>query len=1296
MTEPTPSTTPTADPNAPRPEARWEAFVAFFVRNKLLVWISLLLLVFAGLMHAPFRWDTGLPKDPIPVDALPDISENQQIVFTRWPGRSPRDVEDQVTYPLTTALLGIPGVKSVRSTSVFGFSSIYVIFEDEIEFYWSRSRVLEKLASLPAGTLPDDASPTLGPDATALGQVYWYTLEPQDEHGNVVPGLFDPDELRSIQDWIVRYGLQAVNGVSEVASVGGFVREYQVDVDPDALLAHHVTIGQVAGAVRKANLDVGARTIEVNGAEYLVRGLGFIKKVEDLEEVVIVSREHKPIRVKDVAKVKLGPALRRGALDKEGAEVVGGVVVVRFGDNPMAVIDRVKDKIEEISVGLPKRTAADGTVAQVKIVPFYDRTQLIEETLETLSVALIQQVLITVVVVLLVMRHLRSSILVSLLLPLGMLATFVLMKYTGVDANVMALSGIAIAIGTMVDMGIVFTENMVAHLEQAPEGEPANVSVERGAGEVAAAVMTSILTTILGFVPVFGLTGSEGKLFSPLAYTKTYALLSAFVLALIVLPPLGHLVLGRKKTGPAKAAHWKALLTRERGFDWVITAAGAGLVYTGLVTVGVLIAAIGLLRLSEPMLPPKRRHLAPAAANVATIIAVTLGLTDYWMPLGLSRSYVANLLFVVGAVAVSMGGFWVFAHTYRSVLRWGLAHKGLFLGGNLLFVLTGFTAWLGPKAMLSPLPDAIEHSAPVQALVRPVEAVFPGLDDDFMPPFDEGSFLLMPQTTPHASIGEALHMLQTTDAAIAQIPEVETVVGKLGRADSPLDPAPIAMFETVINYVPEYRLGANDRIGRFQVDPDTGEFVRDEHGEPIEDPDGEPMRQWRDHIRSPDDIWKEIVKAAKHPGLSSSPKLMPIKTRIVMLQTGMRSSVGIKVKGPDLATIENFGIELETLLRTVPEISAPTVLADRIVGKPYLEIAIDREAISRYGLTIQEVQDVIQIAVGGKMLTRTVEGRERYPVRVRYLREERDTPELLGRVLVAGKSGEQIPLSQVAKIEYVRGPQMIRSEDTFLNSYVTFDPAEGIGEVESVKAADAAIRAAIADGTLEVPPGVSYRFAGTYENQLRAAERLSILVPVALSIIFLLLYLQFRSTLTALIVFSGMLLAASGGFLLVWAYGQPGFLNMELAGVDLRNLFQIGEVRMTVAVWVGFLALFGVATDNGVIVATYLTQTFRGRSPKDVGQLRQWVVEAGSRRVRPCLMTTATTMLALLPILTSPGRGSDLMVPMALPTVGGIGLSLVTLLTVPVLYALVEELRLRRRQSEENERAEASASEENR
>ena len=870
-------------------ERRWEEFSRFFVENKLVVFILLGVLIAGGLSVAPFDWDLGgFPRSPVPVDALPDISENQQIVFTEWPGRSPRDVEDQITYPLTTALLGIPGVRSVRSASVFGFSSIYVIFEEDIDFYWSRSRVLEKLASLPAGTLPDDATPALGPDATALGQVYWYTLQAIDEHGNVVPAAFSLEELRSIQDWSVRYALQAVAGVSEVASVGGYVREYQVDVDPEAMLAHKVTIGQVATAVKNANLDTGARTIEINRVEYIIRGLGFIQERADLEDVVIANRDHTPIRVRDIARVAFGPAGRRGALDDGGAEAVGGVVVVRFGANPLAVIDLLREKIDEISVGLPRKTMEDGTVAQVHVVPFYDRTQIINETLDTLSLALIQQILITVIVVLLIMRHLRNSLLISVLLPLGVLATFVAMRYVGVDANVMALSGIAIAIGTMVDMGIVFTENITQRLDEAPPGEDRVRIVPRATGEVAAAVMTSVLTTVVGFLPIFGLTGAEGRLFSPLAYTKTFAIVSAFLISVIFLPPLAHLVLKavRERGDGSLRGRLAFLFQGSNALNWVILACGVVLLATGAVAAGVLAMLVGGLELVAPWLPERHRGRARLAAIVLAVAGVAIGLTAYWMPLGPGRTLFANLLFVVILVAILMLLFWLFQRYYQAILAWCLRHKVRFLAGNVAFVLLGATAWLGVPTVFGWLPGWVRTLGVYQA----AETVAPGLQEDFMPPFDEGSFLLMPSTTPHASLGQALEIMQSIDAAVAAIPEVERAVGKLGRAESPLDPAPISMFETVVNYYPEFVLDDAGHIDTFKYDEDAAQFVRDDHDQLIRDPDGEPFRQWRDHIRSPDDIWAEVAKAARYPGVTGSPKLMPIKTRIVMLQTGMRSA----------------------------------------------------------------------------------------------------------------------------------------------------------------------------------------------------------------------------------------------------------------------------------------------------------------------------------------------------------------------------------------------------------------------
>ena len=1255
----------------------WERFLGFFVDNKLVVGILLALLVFGGLATAPFRWDlSGLPRKPVPVDAIPDIGENQQIVFTKWPGRSPRDVEDQISYPLTTALLGMPGVRTVRSFSMFGFSSIYVIFEDDVEFYWSRSRILEKLGSLPPGTLPDGVSPALGPDATALGQVYWYTLQGRNAAGDPVGG-WDPEELRSIQDWTVRYALQGVAGVSEVASVGGFVKEYQVDVDSEALRASGVGIDAVARAVKSANLDVGARTMELNQVEYVVRGVGFIEEPEDIEEAVVTSRHHTPIRVRDVAKVAFGPAQRRGALDDEGAPAVGGVVVVRYGANPMEVIERVKKKIEEISPGLPRRTLDDGTVSQVSIVPFYDRTSLINETLGTLSTALAQQILVTIIVVLVLLRRLRSSLLVSAILPLGVLGAFIAMRAFGVDANIMALSGIAIAIGTMVDMGIVFSENIVAQLEKAPEGTDRSTVVKKAAAEVAPAVLTSTLTTIVGFLPIFGLTASEGKLFKPLAYTKTFAMLAALFLAMIVLPAAAHLILRAKRKLAAEPARgWPAIraewIRPRRIVDWVLVVVGVVLAFTLSKVGGFIVIVAALASLAEPLLPERWRRLPSLLVIAVAVLAVTVVLADYWLPLGPGQGWLKNRVFVAAILIAVLGSFALFIWVYPRALRWCLDHKVVALGAPAAVVLAGFTAWLGFDSTFGWLPRAVRMSPPVVKLAHDV----PGFGREYMPPFDEGSYLYMPTTMPHASIGQALEQMRTMDAAIAAVPEVDRAVGKLGRAESPLDPAPISMFETIVSYKPEYRLDGDGRRATYRFDTTSGKFERDGSGELVPDPDGRPFRQWRPHIRSAKDIWKEIQSAAEAPGLTSAPELMPIAARIVMLQSGMRAPMGMKIRGPDLPTIEKVGLEIEALLKQVPSIRAETVTADRIVGKPYVEIVIDREAIARHGISIDRVQQVVQIGLGGRTLTRTVEGRERYPVRVRYMREERDSVESLRGVMVPTPLGHQIPLNQLATIRYVRGPQVIKSEDTFLTAYVVFDKVADKAEVDVVEETQKFLAEQIEAGKLVLPAGVSYTFAGSYENQVRSEKSLLVLFPIALAIIFLLIYLQFRRTSVALMIFSSVLLGVAGGFLLMWAYGRPGFLDFSVFGQNMRDLFQVHPVNLSVAVWVGFIALVGIATDNGVILATYLKQRFEAAPPKTRDDVRERALEAGTRRVRPCMMTTATTLLALLPVITSTGRGADVMVPMALPAAGGMFLALVTLFVVPVLYALVEESRL--------------------
>jgi Cu(I)/Ag(I) efflux system membrane protein CusA/SilA len=1208
--------------------------IRFCLENKLIVFLLLAVMVGGGLYVMPF--DSGiksLPRDPIPVDAIPDIGENQQIVFTEWPGRSPQDVEDQVTYPLTATLQGIPGVKTIRAASMFGFSTVYVIFREDVDFYWARSRLLERL-NVAQQNLPEGVIPALGPDATALGQIFWYTVEGKG---------FDLQELRSIQDWYIRYALQSTEGVSEVASVGGYVKEYQVDVNPDAMRAHSVMLQDIFTAVSKANIDVGAETIEFNGVEYVIRSKGFLKTLSDIENIPVKTTDGVPIYIKKVGTVSLGPALRRGLLDKEGAEAVGGVVVVRHGENPLAVIQRVKEKIKEIQVGLPQKTLPDGTISQVRIVPFYDRTQLINETLHTLNEALIQEILITCFVVFLLLNHFRSNILICANLPIAVLVAFILMKVLKVDSNIMSLGGIAIAIGSMVDMGIILTENIVRHFSEArPDENPLEV-IYRAASEVGSAVVTAIATTLVSFLPIFALTGPEGKLFKPLAYTKTFALFASVFIALTVLPAFAHIMFTRRniRVGAKTVAYGALIALGIVATFWISRWAGAALIL------------VGIYLLFEAKIPARFLKRMPFITGVAAAVFVLALLTSQWMPLGLGTSLWKNIIFVFGINIVWASSRLIFITWYPNILSVLLRHKVAFLSLPAAMVVLGLVVWLGFSSVFGWIPANLGKLGVSQEKVRSTtlwvaaQHGFPGLGREFMPSLDEGAFLFMPATMPHASIGEAFDILQKQDIAIRAIPEIESVVGKIGRAETPLDPAPISMIETVITYKPEYGL----------PDPQTGT----------------PQRLWRDHIRSTDDIWNEILKAADIPGSTSAPKLQPIAARIVMLQSGMRAPMGVKIRGRNLKEMEQVGYEIAQLLKDVPGVNPESVIPDRVIGKPYIEIEIDREKIARYGVNIRDVQDVIEIAIGGMRATTTVEGRERYPVRVRYQRELRDSVEAIGRVSVPGSGNVQIPLLQLAKIDYTPGPEEIKSEDTFLVSYVLFDKRPEYAEVEVVEAAQNYLKSKTDSRELLLPPHTNYTFAGTYQNQLNFQKRFAVILPLSLLIIFLILYFQFRSVPISALIFIEIAVVWAGGFIGLWLVWQPWFMNFDIFGHSFRDLFHLHGYNLSIAVWVGFIALFGLATDDAVVIATYLTQMFRTRRVGSIKDIRNLVIEGGKKRVRPCLMTTATTVLALLPVLTSTGKGADVMIPMAIPLVSGMTIELITLFITPVLYCWLKE-----------------------
>ncbi|MDO5760226.1 MAG: efflux RND transporter permease subunit [Bacteroidota bacterium] len=1195
--------------------------IKYFLENRFITAALIILIICVGVYTSPFNWYLGsLPRNPVAVDAIPDVGDNQQIVYTEWMGRSPKDVQEQITYPLTTQLLGISGVKTIRSSSMFGMSFIYVIFDDKTDFYFSRSRILEKLNSLPKETLPEGVQPTLGPDATALGQIFWYTLEGRDKKTGKPSGGWSPEELRSIEDYYVKYSLSSAEGVAEVASVGGYQKEYQVDISPQKMLAYNIDILQVMQAVKNSNLDIGAGTIEINKVEYLIRGIGYIKTLKDLEEAVITSKEGVPVKIKDVATVSFGPGENRGGLDKDGQVVVGGVVVARYGSNPMEVINNVKQKIEEVSVSLPEKTLKNGSVSKVTIVPFYDRTQLIKETIGTLESSLLHEILICIIVVLVLVLNFRASVVISSLLPLAVLMTFIIMKLTNIQANIVALSGIAIAIGIMVDVGVVFTENVLKHLDnnkinQSKQDYKQELkdTIFNAVSEVGPAITTGMLTTIISFLPVFVLQAQEGKMFRPLAFTKTFALMSSFVLGIIVLPTLIYWIfslrLPQKFLSFIKNTPFYLWFSKH---DWL------------------------------------RKHYKKMAFVLLVFLCVYL-LSFKWMPLGPDNGMLFNIIFVALLIALVLSLLWLLVIYYERILRWCLKHRFKFLILPVLTLVLGVLIWF--------------HSG-----------------KEFMPSLDEGSFMLMPTSMPHSGVEQNMEYISIMDKRLKNIPEVENVVGKWGRVNSALDPAPVQMYETTINYRPEYLLDTLGKRGRFKTNS-KGEFILRSgktynpktefrvlsYDSLIPSAYGKYLRQWRKEIRSTDDIWNEISKAATLPGVTTSAKLQPIATRMVMLSTGMRAPMGLKIYASNLEDMEKGGKLLEQELKKVPSINPSSVFYDRSLSSAYLEINLDREKMARYGIAINNLQDILYGAIGNMPMTTTVEGRERFKVRVRYQREYRDDVEAIENILIPTNTQAQIPLKQVAFITYSKGAQMIQSENTFLVGYVIFDSKDNLAEISVVKQAKNHIDKVINEGKIQLPKGLSYKFAGNYEQEQRATNRLMIVIPISLLLILFILYMQFRTITASLIHFSGVFVAFAGGFILIWLYGQDWFLNFSILGINMRDLFSIDTVNLSVAVWVGFIALFGVATDDGVLMGTYIHQTFEKEKPQTKKDILEAVVKAGKKRVRPAAMTTATTLIALLPVLSSTGKGSDIMIPMSIPCFGGMMIQVMTMFVVPVL-----------------------------
>ncbi|HKQ05639.1 MAG TPA: efflux RND transporter permease subunit [Blastocatellia bacterium] len=1063
--------------------------IEFSMRNRFIILAAYLLLAAWG------YW--ALLRTPI--DAIPDLSDNQVIVFTDWTGRSPQEVEDQVTYPLTTALQGLPGVRVVRGQSAFSFSMINIIFEDSVDLYWARTRVLERL-NLVTAQLPEGVVPTLGPDASGVGQIFWYTVEGEG---------YSLRDLRTLQDWFIRYQLNSVPGVAEVASVGGYVQQYQIDVDPNRLRAYNLPFSMLVDAVRRSNLNVGGNVIEQNGQWSVVRGVGLINSVADVENIVIGGSGGTPVYARNVASVKIGDAFRVGALDRDGHEAVGGVVIARYGVNTLDVIDAVKQKLQSLGAGLPQG---------VRIVPFYDRTELILRATHTLRRALIEEIILVTLAHIIFLYHFRSILIVTIPLPLAVLLSFLFMYYLGISSNLMSLAGIAIAIGVLVDAGIVVTENAFRHMEKNHIDPRDRHSVWWGVFEstklVGRPIFFSMAIIILAFVPVFALTGREGKLFHPLAFTKTFAMVAATVIAVTFVPVLCTLLLGGR-------------------FH------------------------------SEDENPVMR---------------------------GLHR-------------------------VYRPTLNWALGHRKLTVSAAaLLFSIAALLATSG-----SWLPVVRAHTANVP-IIGPLLARVHPIGNEFMPPLNEGDLMYMPVTDPGISINQALHVMQRQDEILKSFQEVEWVTGKAGRAETSTDPAPVNMNETIVHL--------------------------------------KPAEQWRPGMTR-EKLIAEMDEKLQMPGVTNI-WTQPIINRIEMLSTGIRTQVGVKLFGSDLNELEQRSREIATVLQAIP--GAKDVYPEQITGAPYIDIQIDRQAAARYGIDVGAIQDVIDKGIGETNLTVTIEGRKRFPVRVRYAPEFRTSPQSLAQLLVPGSNGMQIPLSQLTTMRTVTGPTMISSENGLLRGTVTLNVRDrDVGSfVEEAKRA--------LNERVHLPPGYYVEWSGEYENQQRARARLQLVLPVVLLVIFVMLYFTYHSAVEAAHVLMAVPFALTGGVYLLYALGY----------------------NFSVAVWVGFIALFGTAVQTGVVMVIYLNEAVE-RKKLEVGdqltrqELKEAVMEGAVLRLRPKVMTVSTVVAGLLPIMWSASAGAEVMKPLATPVLGGMVSSLLHVLIVtPVIFFWLREREMRRHAARTN------------
>ena len=1152
-----------------------EKIIEWSIRNKFMVILSTVFVIIGGV----------IAMKNMPLDAIPDLSDVQVIIQTDYPGQAPQVVEDQVTYPLTTAMLSVPFAKVVRGYSFFGLSFVYIIFEDGTDLYWARSRVLEYLSFISA-RLPAGITPSLGPDATGVGWVYEYVLKD-------TTGKYDLQQLRSLQDWYLKYELTAVPGVAEVASIGGFVKQYQVEVDPNKLLAYNIPIQKIKRAIERSNNDVGGKLVEMGEMEFMVRGLGYIQSIDDLEKIAVgVDQVGTPILLKNIANIHLGPELRRGILEWNGeGEVVGGIIVMRFGENALTVIGNIKKKLESLQKGLPK-----GVIIEMG----YDRSGLIKRAVQTLKKKLIEEMSVVTVICILFLLHFRSAFVTIFTLPVAILISFLIMRFLGINVNIMSLGGIAIAIGVMVDASVVMVENAHKHLER-DKGDKSHTEVILEASkEVGPALFYSLLIITVSFLPVFSLQEQSGRLFKPLAYTKTFAMAASSVLAITIVPVLMTFFIKEDTLNP-DMNKW------QRFWIWFTCIAGPVIIVILAAVIGIdlpdwsLVAALALSAFFFVYL--KRQTIISESRNP------------------ISRFFIRVYLPII-----------------RLVLKW--RKTTLFLAASIL-ILSFFPA--------------------------------SRLGSEFMPPINEGDLLYMPTTLPGISITKARELLQQTDKIIQNFPEVHHTLGKIGRAETPTDPAPLSMIETTIMLRPKVEY-ETIRVKRFfsgwppflkklitWIFPETkrGRIIHQWRKRQVD----RFFSNWPLWINRPltviwpieryitiDELAEDLDRAIQFPGLTNA-WTMPIKTRIDMLSTGIKTPVGIKLMGPDLDVLSELGEKMEAIVQDIP--GTLSAYSERVTDGNYLDLKVRRDHIARYGLTVADVQDVIMTAIGGMNVTSTVEGLERYPVNLRYNRELRDNPERLKRVLVPTPTGAQVPLAQLVDFSIHKGPAGIKSENSRRTAWVYVD-IRGVDVGSYVKKAKEVV-----DREIDLPTGYSIVWSGQYEYMEKARKTLSVIVPVTLLLIFILLFIHFHNIVEAVIVMASLPFALVGG---IW-------------------LIYLLDYNISVAVMVGFIALAGLAAETGVVMLVYLDETYErfhglGRMHAAT-DLNYAIIEGAVERVRPKLMTVATTLVGLLPVMIGTETGSQVMKRLAAPMVGGlISSTVLTLIIIPAAYDIWKRRRL--------------------